>query len=351
MSRKIYIFIMAVVLLAGIGAAAFGIQKSAGQQSSFWGDGYVLDTESGENGAIVPKPIYFTAGTRYKEVYPDHIRFKDMYGQSQEVSRHSFIHYADESISTFHQGVVLKLNELSSGLLNYYSLGSDSIMNRNGEGYLLDDQGMPLEFKDYIWKLEENKYLAASPSMKLILPDGTEETCSGFLELEYIDNGIVRLTGKEQAIQVLAMGSSLTLSDGTCINFETRSIEKDGQINLYLTEMLLEEGAGANIPVTPDKDRVLKVPTFDIRPLTARTVSRARTARSVRQERAAKPERTEMKARKATRERKVQKATRVTREAQEATAHPVRQEKPVLQAPPVEAEALRQQSLLCLCMC
>ena len=175
MSKKIYTVIMILVLLIAGGAAAFGISRHVQNAEAFWGDGYVLSYQNGENGSVVPEPLYFKAGTRYKENYSGNISFKDMYGKKQEVPADSFIHYADDSISTFHKGVIVECNELKKGLLNYYSLGAESVMNRQGDKYLLDNQGTPLEFQDYIWKMQEEKYLVSSPEISLTFPDGTEE--------------------------------------------------------------------------------------------------------------------------------------------------------------------------------
>lgn len=264
MSKKIYTVIMILVLLIAGGAAAFGISRHAQNAEAFWGDGYVLSYQNGENGSVVPEPLYFKAGTRYKENYSGNISFKDMYGKKQEIPADSFIHYADDSISTFHKGVIVECNELKKGLLNYYSLGSDSVMNRQGDKYLLDNQGTPLEFQDYIWKMQEEKYLLSSPSIDITFPDGTEESLKGYAELEYVDRGIVRISDSETAFQILAAGSRMHLSDGTEIDLENRSIVQNEEVSLYFSEILPDELSGGNILVTPSEERSIKVPTFDI---------------------------------------------------------------------------------------
>ncbi len=257
--------IMAFTLILAVGAAAFGIHRSTRSASAFWGDGYVVESQSGEGGALVLQPLYFTAGTAYKEVYPDQIRFKDLNGKKQTVDRRSFIHYADDSISTFDHSVVLELNELSNGLLNYYNVGSDSIMNYNGNSYQLDNQGTPLEFADYIWKTSEETYLVSSPEIRLTLPDGTEKSMDGYMELDYVDDGILRIAGKEEVLQVLSMGTSASLRDGTILDLENRTIKKGEESLLTFDEITLAEGEeGFGIPVTPDPERQLTVPTFDI---------------------------------------------------------------------------------------
>ena len=237
MSKKIYTVSMILVLLIAGGAAAFGISRHVQNAEAFWGDGYVLSYQNGKNGSVVPEPLYFKAGTRYKENYSGNISFKDMYGKKQEVPADSFIHYADDSISTFHKCVIVECNELKKGLLNYYSLGAESVMNRQGDKYLLDNQGTPLGFQDYIWKMQEEKYLVSSPEISLTFPDGTEESLKGYAELAYIDRGIVRISGGETAFQVLASGSRMRLADGTELDLENRSIVQNEEVSLYFSEI------------------------------------------------------------------------------------------------------------------
>lgn len=267
MSKKIYLLMMILVLCFIGGTVVYSIQKGGGSTEAFWGDGYVLESQQGDGGTLAAQPFYFTAGTRYKRVYPNQITFKDTEGKARQVSENAFIHYADESISTFKPGVVLELNELGSGLLNYYNVGTDSIMSRQGDSFILDNQGTPLSFKDYIWKTAENKYLIASSSITAIFPDGEERRSSGYVELEYIDNGIIKIldhTAEGVSFQGLTAGTSLTLENGSVIDTDSRSVSIQGEVKLFLEEMTLDlEGMGG-ITVTPDENRELKVPVFDI---------------------------------------------------------------------------------------
>ena len=61
MGKKLYGLIMAFTLILAVGAAAFGIHRSTRSASAFWGDGYVVESQSGEGGALVLQPLYFTA--------------------------------------------------------------------------------------------------------------------------------------------------------------------------------------------------------------------------------------------------------------------------------------------------
>lgn len=309
MSKKIYTVSMILVLLIAGGAAAFGISRHVQNAEAFWGDGYVLSYQNGKNGSVVPEPLYFKAGTRYKENYSGNISFKDMYGKKQEVPADSFIHYADDSISTFHKGVIVECNELKKGLLNYYSLGAESVMNRQGDKYLLDNQGTPLEFQDYIWKMQEEKYLVSSPEISLTFPDGTEESLKGYAELAYIDRGIVRISGGETAFQVLASGSRMRLADGTELDLENRSIVQNEEVSLYFSEI------------------------------------RARPERQALRARLEKPERPETPVRKAKRETKATRAMKAETVTAERPEKPEKQERPDLLATEAAAEISPIRSL------
>lgn len=232
-----------------------------------------------------------------------------MYGKKQEVPADSFIHYADDSISTFHKGVIVECNELKKGLLNYYSLGAESVMNRQGDKYLLDNQGTPLEFQDYIWKMQEEKYLVSSPEISLTFPDGTEESLKGYAELAYIDRGIVRISGGETAFQVLASGSRMRLADGTELDLENRSIVQNEEVSLYFSEI------------------------------------RARPERQALRARLEKPERPETPVRKAKRETKATRAMKAETVTAERPEKPEKQERPDLLATEAVAEISPIRSL------
>lgn len=261
MSKRIFVFVMILAVILTGGVFIYSI-RNQGSAPAFFGDGYVLELQEGENGNAVPHPVYFTAGTKYKKVYPDGIAFTDMNGEKKELSQDFFIHYADESISTFKQGVVLEFNQLQNGLLNYYNLGSDSVMARQNEKYFLDNQGTPLEFQDYIWKVNDNKYLVSSPSIEITLPNQEVVETNGYVEVVYVDKGVVQIANEEKAFQVLAVGSLISLSDGTALDLENKAVLQQGEVSLTFDEITMDETG--TIPVTPAADRELKVPKFDI---------------------------------------------------------------------------------------
>ncbi len=261
MSKKLFAVIMFLaVILAGAGVAFSVSQK--GSSPTFYGDGYVLELKEGDDGAVVPEPVYFTAGTKYKETYPDGIVFTDLNGRKREIGQNYFIHYADESINTFGNGVVLEFNQLKDGLLNYYNLGNDSVMLKQDGVYLLDHEGTPLEFTDYIWKLDDDHYLAASPTLEITLPSQETVKTVGYLEVTYVDKGVVQAANDVMAYQMLAVGTSIRLADGTVLDLDNKTIVQNEETALSFDDIVMDETG--TIPIRPAENRVMKVPRFDI---------------------------------------------------------------------------------------
>lgn len=221
--------------------------------------------------------------------------------------------------------------------------------------------------------MQEEKYLVSSPSIQISFPDGSEESLDGYAELEYVDQGIIRISGKDQVYQMLANGSSIRLADNTVLDLQERSIRQNEEVSLYFSEILPDELSGANIPVTPAAERELKVPVLTSPPSTARMDSREKMeakALKVRLEKPEEPVRKEKRAKKATWEKKAKKETRErketreipaakeTTEAPETTAPPAvmerteRRERPALPVRPGAAEAeARPRKWLCRSIC
>lgn len=94
MKKKAVIAIVISVVSTAIFSVVFGTKYVNSLKSGFAADGYIM-MQSQETGN---KRIDFTAGTVYKDKYPDSIEFTDANGNSVTVPRENFIHYSDGSI-------------------------------------------------------------------------------------------------------------------------------------------------------------------------------------------------------------------------------------------------------------
>lgn len=259
--KKLYVLIAAALSMAAGGVGYSYVQHEKNQES-FFGDGYVLtlDEAAGETTAA---PVYFNAGTKYKVSYPDNVTFKTTDGKKTTLDYTNFVHYADGSIGAVTDGVLMELEQLKNGYINYYNVSSKSIMRKEGDKYILDNQGQELEFKDFVWKLSDSKYLVSSDSMDVVLPNNSNLDTDGFVELNYLDDGIVQVLTDNAAYQVLTSGTTVELGNGMQIDTDTREIENGDTQLMNLAS--LDVNNSTNISVVPSANQAaMTVPKFNI---------------------------------------------------------------------------------------
>lgn len=259
--KKLYVLIAAAISMAA-GGVGYSYVQHEKKQESFFGDGYVLtlDEAAGETTAA---PVYFNAGTRYKVSYPDNVTFKTTDGKKTTVDYTNFVHYADGSIGAVTDGVLMELEQLKNGYINYYNVTSKSIMRKEGDKYILDNQGQELEFKDFVWKLSDSKYLVSSDALDVVLPNKSNLNTDGFVELNYLDDGIVQVLTDDAAYQVLTAGTTVELGNGMQIDTDTREIQ-DGEEQLMNLGSLQVDSL-TNIAVVPSANQAsMTVPKFNI---------------------------------------------------------------------------------------
>lgn len=254
--------LIAVAVFTGVGISIAGRNSQA-----FAGDGYILSSEAsgneganGTDGESAPGQLYFAAGTKYKNRYPESAVFKDIQGSRQTIAAQSFVHYADDSLSALTDGVVINIDDINTGIANHYGVKSGVVMAKDAGGYSVENNGNSIEFTNLMWKLSDTRFLVASDGMVLSLPDGSTKTISGALEAEYVEDGIVCLMDTENKWQVVSDGTSVTFSDGVAYDFGTKIIkDANGTDRMTFQELLLD--ADDNIRVQSAEE--WKAPEFD----------------------------------------------------------------------------------------
>lgn len=260
LSRKTGMIALLVVLLAAA-VLGFGYQNKMQSQKTFFGDGYIVTLEETQEEALA-QPVYVQAGSSYTVRYPGQITFKDTSGLKKALPLSNFVHFADGSISSLTGGVVMEMGELKNGLVNYYNVSDLSVMERQNEGYVLNNQGTQIPFSDFVWKLSDDKYLISSPQLSVKYPNGQQSDVNGYVELNYIDAGVIQIVGEELAYQGLTTGASVVLRDGMSVDVGNRMVRQGEEDILSLNALTLN--AGTNLTVIPEEDLDLKVPKFDI---------------------------------------------------------------------------------------
>ena len=266
LKRTIFSYIVPVAAVAAFIGGGVGL---AGRNtSSFNGDGYVLTAaDESANGGVVetvgaaePTSVYFSAGTKYRVQYPSTAVFKDIEGSKQKINFDSFIHYGDDSISALTSGVLVNMDDLGTGVVNHYGTDANVVLVSDGDGYYVENNGNQVSFTNFMWKLSDTRFLLSSPSLALTLPDGSSQKVSGYVEAEYVEDGVIRLTSHDASWMVVADGTAAEFSDGISYDFGDK-IVKDSAGNNRMTfqELLLD--ADDNIKVQSAEEWV--APEFD----------------------------------------------------------------------------------------
>ena len=259
-----------VIFLAAIAAAAaftgVGVMLAGQQSRAFAGDGYILASEeaaktSGEEETQTePELLYFSTGTRYRSQFPDSAVFTDVQGSRQAVQHTSFVHYADESVSSLSDGVAVNMDDIGMGIVNHYGVSAGVVMMANGDGYTVENNGSQVNFRNMLWKLSDTALMLHSAPLTLHLPDGTSQTVDGYLEARYIEDGIVRLTEQTRQWQVVAEGTEAVFANGIVYDFGSQIVKDAQGVNrMTLQEVLLD--ADDNIQVQSAEEWV--APEFD----------------------------------------------------------------------------------------
>lgn len=236
------------------GAVTTGVVRNRSMASSFEGDGYIVNVAETEEG-LTAEPVYFSAGTKYKKTYPDEAVFKDIRGTKYTVDQDSFVHYQDGSMSAMTSGVVLNLDDVNGGLVNTYSFGAGTVLASNGTGFTAENNGTSIPFDNFVWKLSDDKYYVYSDDLKVETVNGMMEDTTGGVEVEYLEDGIIRLSTQNTAWQGIAAGAKATAGDGSTLSFDNKVIsDAQGDARLTLGELLMD--ADDNIKVQSAQDWV-----------------------------------------------------------------------------------------------
>jgi hypothetical protein len=217
--------------------------------TTFSSDGYVFGnlTET-ESGTYVQPPVTFVAGSPYSHDYEAKLKFTDAADNPVALEDYGFMHYSDGSIASFSQGVVMDLSTLESEGFTGYAVGKDTPLSKSGDGYTVSHLGSPLDFESIVWKLDENRYLFAGSD--LVVTQGSEdiEVPGDFVEVSYIDSGVVQITSEDQTLLTVNPQIKLAVNDDINVDLVARVITA-GEAELPMTNIVVD--AADNIEVTP----------------------------------------------------------------------------------------------------
>lgn len=265
--RNIWFFIVGVFAAVFLGVTIYFVVQNINEaQLTFLSDGYVLkettnDIQTGDSAKA--QSLYFKAGDAYALKYPGSIIFSDVQSNQVAVNEASFLHYADGSLTALTSGVVLNLGDLEDeSMIRCYGLKAGTAMLKNGSNYSLDHMGTPITYSRFIWKLSTEKYLIAGDSFELRIPNQDPTTLSGYIEIEYVDKGIVTIFNNDLWLRTIASDCEIAFDDGVVINLsECTVLSNDTQV-MRFPQMVIDSDENINVLSLDQKDKNAVIPKF-----------------------------------------------------------------------------------------
>lgn len=253
--------ILALTLALGLGLGGLSIAKNAKNTKEFIADGFILDPSDEEYVTTDTETQYFfAAGAKYKEKFGTKILFKDTTGQDDSIDTKHFIHYNDGSLGAFTKGVIMDVSELSESNYGYYSLTKNTVLIKNGNAYEMKSRGESLNISEYIWKISDTDYMLVSPSSTLTI--GSEQVnFPDYVQITYVDNGIVRLSHQQGTYQTVAADSTLTTQGGAELNLVGKNFMVDGEPVLSLDDMSIDDTSYIDVD---ENVNAPNIPTFNV---------------------------------------------------------------------------------------
>ena len=273
MFKKIFTIVVPVLAITAA-ILLFGIRVYNDSYSTFQEDGYVLGmSEKKDSGTY-----YFLKENKYKvNETKNEVTFINADDEEITIPNDAFVHYSDGSIATFKKAVVLNLGNVKNSTLQYYNVYEGSIFSKTSDGHQIDYLDQKLAFKDYIIKNAENKYMVVGKG--LLVKYGEEEKLisDGFLEIEYLDGNIIKITNQDLNIQNISKDLTIS-SDGIIVDLLNKKIIYDGETKVNLGEITID--SDDNIEIIPDEnntlieeDPSLSVEHFEDQPITTPNVN------------------------------------------------------------------------------
>lgn len=253
MNKKIYLIFIPIILM--VASAVFIIYNNEKEKiKTFTHSGYILASSNNVDDSQEILKYYFNENEKYKEKYNNKIIFSDTEGDEVTTSLNNFLHYNNGSISSLTDGVIIDLDKINVKPITYYNIFKDTMLNKNGDKYIIESSKNNISFNNYIWKIDENKYIIVSKNLKLIF-DKEENETNDYLEINFLDGGIVKLLNQKVSYQTVVNNSYIILENGIKLNLNNRYLSQNDEEVASLDQMVVNSDDNINIkPKTEKKE-------------------------------------------------------------------------------------------------
>ncbi len=263
--KKLIALIVALGVLTAAGGIFYSWSRGNANATEFSGAGYVLSADPER----ADKQIYFAEGMAWKGGLSERVVFSDVQGNRTEVESTTFAHYDSGALSAFANGVVVDLDDIETAqVTNHYAVGANLLFEENGGTYTISGANVEAEFGNFLWKLSENKYMLVSPTISVRFSESDVREVEDFLEITYIDAGVVQLQSKDNIWQTIAEDCTATLASGEVVHLSLRNVQTaEGDVLMDFSKIVLNSEDNVEVtPLTEELENVHEtvIPNIDI---------------------------------------------------------------------------------------
>ncbi len=240
-SKFLFILALSVLVLIVLGVGAFYLFDDS--DAVFVKDGYVLNPLSAKS-----EKYFFDENTSYKENLSQMVVFDDTDKNEAKVTKDSFLHYMDGSLSFLKNGAILDLNSIKGNdAVKFYNITNKSIVEKSGNGYVIETNGSNIELNNFIGRISDNKYIVAG-KLEAKIPGNEKNISADYFEIVYTTEGVINIENKDVKYQVTAEGTYIYAGDIT-IDLGNKKITKGDSDVMSITAITIN--GDENIEIIP----------------------------------------------------------------------------------------------------
>ena len=90
--------------------------------------------------------------------------------------------------------------------------------------------------------------------MTVLFNDGTTKEINGYLELEYLDNQVIKIYNQEIIYQTISSNVNISLPDNIEINLQSKTVSKNGETRMNLANMVIDSDDNVEIQEQPEQE-------------------------------------------------------------------------------------------------
>lgn len=238
----LFIILISIATLAILVVGALSLYKD--NSLVFANDGYIIETSTKTN-----TKYYFSANTKYKENVDEKITFEDKDNNKVSVDPASFVHYNNGNVSFLQKGALVNLVDITSPMVSYYNITKENTIVKEQAHYTVISNDKRINIDSFIGRINDNKYLIAGKNIELKIPTENNRIIGDFFEVNYIEEGIVKIDNKDHSFQVTAQDSYIYIGENITINLGDGKIFYDGDAKMLMSQITINNNENIDLDV------------------------------------------------------------------------------------------------------